>query len=413
MKWLKNQISKSITQFSQINKDKIHEKVKSDKQVKDLVKNDTLTLNGFSYHANLKNVKSNSDVIFNTIAHYTFNDKSLTVFVDGTTDKIQGIKERPVGDPLVPDNGLVIDRYDGPPIDGIRMDLQTPDFTPIPTTGWTAMLVNAAKPGSVSSGVCTPANVPTQYWAQSGIILGQSGPELIWADTTTSCTPQWFDLGGPTGTNDGPISVTAGDYITSEIDIEDDTWIIFAGNIATGDIWFHRQTVSGSVDFQTDTTLTSVFFENPNDVSQNWAPSYSVDPTIDAAFVRLTSSGQLANWQNEVKSDSRCDPGLLTTADYVSGDLTNGLTFDVSDIQSDCAVSHPSPPCTLNPGGDWAIITNCTVASDTSISGSVDIFSGSTLTISNGVTLDVDFANQHILIRDGGALYIENGGKVD
>jgi len=67
-----------------------------------------------------------------------------------------------------------------------------------------------------------------------------------------------------------------------------------------------------------------------------------------------------------------------------------------------------SPPTT----GDWTLNASCTMISDTTIGGDVIVNSPSRLTIPDGVSLDIDFNNNHLLIKSGGSVYLEDGGEI-
>ena len=146
----------------------------------------------------------------------------------------------------MPDNGLIISGYptNGAAINGLRMDLYAPSFTPITGTGWEAMLVNAAKNGSNGSDACQWWEMPDTYWAQSGIQMHQSGMDLIWADTSTNCVQAFF--------TSNPDEVDAGDYVISQITVNasSNLWVIYGYNVSNGNFWTHTTTVSNSTDFK-------------------------------------------------------------------------------------------------------------------------------------------------------------------
>ena len=180
---------------------------------------------------------------------------------------------------------------------------------------------------------CKSWKVPTTYWAQSGIQMAADGMDLIYADTKTGCHQKTFTT--------NPDEVDPGDSIISQITVDDSTdlWKIYGYNISNGNFWVHLETISGSTDFKVDRALTSVFFENPNDASENWDPSYSADPKIDRALAREVSNGQWHYWGSQVDYPSGCDPGGYFWAHYASGSLSgSGVTYDVSDIQQHCGV---------------------------------------------------------------------------
>lgn len=69
--------------------------------------------------------------------------------------------------------------------------------------------------------------------------------------------------------------------------------------------------------------------------------------------------------------------------------------------------------CAVPSSGDWTVSTDCSLESDDTAPGNVEIDDGITLTISSGVTLDMDLSSYHINIGNGSRLIIEEGAKVD
>jgi len=320
-------------QLAKSDEDRIHEKVKEDKKTSDLFKNKSVTSNGYSYFGNVYELEANPDKKLDIVLHYTVDGEAVTVLIDGETEEVIQFQVHGVQTGAIPSNGLIISGYTGVAIKGLRMDYTAPSFTPITGTGWEAMLVNAAKNGSVNADACNPTKVPTTYWAQSGIQMAQGGMDLIWADTSSSCIQAFF--------TSNPTEVDAGDSIISQITVTDSTdqWIIYGYNISNGNFWTHTKTVSGSTDFKVDATLTSVFFENPNHASQAWDPSYSTNPKITKAYGQKVSNGVWDYWGGQTNWVTNCKPGGFNWSGYASGALnTVGVTYDVDKIQQYCNV---------------------------------------------------------------------------
>lgn len=320
-------------QLTKSDEKRIHEKVLKNAKTSKLFKDKSVTSYGYSYFGNVNELEKNPDKPLDIVLHYIVDDESVTVLVDGETESVieYQVREKPTG--LLPSNGLIISGFGGYALNGMRMDYNAPNFTPIVGTGWEAMLINAAKNGSVNNDVCDPTKVPTTYWAQSGIQMGQDGMDLIWADTTTSCIQQFFVT--------NPTQVNAGNSIISQITVTDSTdkWIIYGYNISNGNFWTHTKTVSGSTDMKIHTGLTSVFFENPNTVSEVWDPSYSTNPKITNAYAKRVSNGVWDFWGSQTDWITNCYPGGFFWSHYASGSLSGaGVTYDVNNIQQHCAV---------------------------------------------------------------------------
>jgi len=58
------------------------------------------------------------------------------------------------------------------------------------------------------------------------------------------------------------------------------------------------------------------------------------------------------------------------------------------------------------------ITSNTILTSDTSLFGDLVVETGVALTINPGVTLDIDFANQKILVKFGGGILVKSGGTI-
>ena len=326
----KNKIEK---QLKQSDKDRIFDMVKKDKKTSQYFEDKDVTYESYSYTGNVFALEQNPNKPLDIVMHYTADGESLTVLMDGETKKIVDSLLGKTPDPLLPDNGLIINgRIGSYDIKGMRIDYKAPDWTPT-GTGWTAMLVNAAKQNSYSSYACTKNNSYGTYWAQSGLLMNQNGLELVWADTGSECIPKYFT------TNQNKARV--GDSIISQITVNPDTnlWVLYGYNFSTGDFYAHPQTVSETTKMSTNTSLTNVFFENPNSPSKNWDPQFSSDPKIDRAYDQKLSGGW-DYWSDENEYVVNCDPGGKHHSQLASGSLANGnsITYDVGVIQPYCGV---------------------------------------------------------------------------
>ena len=68
--------------------------------------------------------------------------------------------------------------------------------------------------------------------------------------------------------------------------------------------------------------------------------------------------------------------------------------------------------CVPPTSGDWTITTSCTLSTNTIVKGNVVVQNGAVLTVSNGVSLDIDFTTKHLLVKSGGEVLIKAGGKI-
>lgn len=332
MNLIEGYVIKTVKQTSKSDIDRIDKKIKSDQSIKDLTKNKELKLVSHSYHGNLNELGKNPNASLDVIMHYTMDDKSVTVMVAGETNDVLSIDVGPIGAQLLP-NHAIVGSYltsGGPSINGLRMDLTSPDFDGEPLTNWVALLLNAKKSGS-SGNICSSANFPTAYWAQNGMIFQTDGDmDLIWTDTTVNCSAQTLAS-----------SISSAHDLTFWIQTESSisAWAMYAYDATADDFWSHTEDgLTGQETIATGTFDTSVFFENPTSIPDNeWSLGFNEDPTVDVAYSRASSNGVWDNWYDDTLFESSCYPGNSSTGDYMSGNLETGLTFDVSLIDTDCA----------------------------------------------------------------------------
>lgn len=81
-------------------------------------------------------------------------------------------------------------------------------------------------------------------------------------------------------------------------------------------------------------------------------------------------------------------------------------------IQADLNLVDFDDICSPTLTGDWTITQDCIMISDATIADNVIVNSPARLTIPDGITLDIDFANQHLMIKNGASVLIKDGGKI-
>ena len=124
-------------------------------------------------------------------------------------------------------------------------------------------------------------------------------------------------------------------------------------------------------------------------------------PHVAGAFAVLREAfpsatvGELETLLEDTGAD-RTDPG--------SGIITPRI-----DLQA--AIN--SMECTPPGSGDWTVTQSCTLTSNTTITGNITVNSGVQLTINSGVTLNIDFVNKYLMVKNEGGVFIKDGGKVD
>ena len=100
-------------------------------------------------------------------------------------------------------------------------------------------------------------------------------------------------------------------------------------------------------------------------------------------------------------------PPGTTHARITSGFMEYGVGFNWFFNTLNTLVC--APPAT----GDWTVTQSCTLTQDATAAANVVVQASVTLTIAENVTLNVDFLNFHVKVKDTGKLVIKSGGKVE
>jgi secreted trypsin-like serine protease len=101
------------------------------------------------------------------------------------------------------------------------------------------------------------------------------------------------------------------------------------------------------------------------------------------------------------------DPDNDIDGDGISGDIDN--CPNISNVnQNDLDSDGVGDVCDI----ETTIISNIILTTDTSLVGDLVIEPGVVFTINPGVTLDMDFVNQKILIKFGGGILVKSGGTI-
>ena len=105
-----------------------------------------------------------------------------------------------------------------------------------------------------------------------------------------------------------------------------------------------------------------------------------------------------------------------TTGDACDTDDDNDTILDGSDNcslianvnQNDLDSDATGDAC----DSQTIITSNTILTTDTSIGGDLVVETGVVLTINPGVTMDIDFVNNKILVKSGGGILIKAGGTI-
>lgn len=104
--------------------------------------------------------------------------------------------------------------------------------------------------------------------------------------------------------------------------------------------------------------------------------------------------------------DSSNNTRIWVAGEYntlANGHLVPTWSTFIGSINFDCV-----PPIS----GDWIITASCTLASSATAQANVIVQNNSLLTIPNGISLNIDFKNNHLLVKSGSGVYIAPGGKI-
>ncbi len=166
------------------------------------------------------------------------------------------------------------------------------------------------------------------------------------------------------------------------------------------------------------TKVFLTWFINPNGTIHNPVQSIKGDLTLELRFENgdpiIISNSTVQNTEFITFPVQRItDYKLIVTAEPNSSPPDTFITFVISSNKPitpsqgiECMPFDSTPY-------DWIIDNDCILDTDSKTNGNVIINNDSSLTIPNGLLLDVDFINKHVLIKDGGKLLIKNGGKID
>ncbi|AIC15309.1 hypothetical protein [Nitrososphaera viennensis] len=214
----------------------------------------------------------------------------------------------------------------------IQMDSPAITFTSsgVQTTG-NVLLVNALMTGGSGANACNPAKATTDYWAQIGFYWKTSG-QINYDDTSTGCAPVFSAL-----------TYTPGNNYRFNIRGDASGWRLAGINLGTAVAFSYTGPAVNSGTFKTSDSSTSVFFENKQISSVNWAPQFGSNPSATAKYSTNGGSTQL-NWPDNVRIDQSCTGTVNTypysaTNEVMTGELKSGGTATWS--MSRMAANYP------------------------------------------------------------------------
>ena len=73
----------------------------------------------------------------------------------------------------------------------------------------------------------------------------------------------------------------------------------------------------------------------------------------------------------------------------------------------------PSLICSVPTSGNWFVTQDCSLQQSATAPANVIVQENVALTIASGVMLDINFSSNHLKIKNGAKVVIENGGKIE
>ena len=105
-----------------------------------------------------------------------------------------------------------------------------------------------------------------------------------------------------------------------------------------------------------------------------------------------------------------CEPVVSKIYCFGGGLFNSGGTSTLVEVFD--ANSFVPGNCNPPGEGDWTVSQSCILESSASTHGNVIIQNGTVVTIPNGLTLDIDFANFGLHVNSGGGVLIQTGGQI-
>jgi subtilisin family serine protease len=172
-----------------------------------------------------------------------------------------------------------------------------------------------------------------------------------------------------------------------------------------------KTTVAGDGVFDFTTTVT----DDTRDGNFTGNGGFSIDTTTSNTITfshlspdltyTITESPE-SGWQ----LDSLSCTGGTTVTDITGTTVT--LDPDPGE-QIDCTYTNSISLCSPPASGDWVVDGSCEMSGNATINGgSLIVQNNSVLTIPNGVTLDIDFANHNLTVKFGSGILIKSGGAI-
>jgi hypothetical protein len=272
--------------------------------------------------------------------------KQLTVVTDkGTTPAMYTVKFVRVFEQDAPAQatgtgsgfGHAINYYTGSStISGIRMSTTAPSVQTTADTGMAFMLTGAVITSNTSQDCSGSTQGGATYFAQVGFQWGTTLSKVAWADTITSCYPQYPAITySPTKSYDMKIFSTG----------TPTQWYLYIKNLYTGEVMTQPRSGITSSFLKTSAYNTSVFLE-----TQSHTPNGNQFNTYPSATSTIsTNSGSTwFNWESGGRNDQDCKAvnhfyPYDSNKEIISGNLAGGGSATYNTVRM--ATYYYAAPC--------------------------------------------------------------------
>ena len=220
---------------------------------------------------------------------------------------------------------------------------------------------------------------------------------------------------------------TSGGFIAGgdELVIPSGTTLVISNNADTGISSFGTISNSGTITVANSGSSSTGIF-NGGFLTNNLGATIAV-VNSGSNSIGITNEGTITNSGTITISNTAGtgieNPLFGTLDNNFAGTITNsGTITNLGIINNKCGSTYSGTtltgivnecaPCVYSGSVNWTISSSCQLSSDVNVTGNVTVQSPSVLVIPNGKTLNIDFANQHLLINSGSKVLIKSGGKI-
>lgn len=114
--------------------------------------------------------------------------------------------------------------------------------------------------------------------------------------------------------------------------------------------------------------------------------------------------------ESEVRNDldGQTNVGFIEFVDLSNSGCCQGIPHDGMATMMELTREFCFVPTLV----DWEVTSSCTLASSEVAPSNVIVSNNARLTIADGTTLTIDFANNHLLIKGGSSVLIKSGGTI-